>query len=71
MLAGTGLEVVAISREGEAWQIFTSRGKLEAEAVIFATTAQRTARILRPIYPQATALLNQVPTLSVATVTLA
>ncbi|WP_276956917.1 protoporphyrinogen oxidase [Allomeiothermus silvanus] len=71
VLAGTGLEVVAISREGEAWQIFTSRGKLEAEAVIFATSAQRTARILRPIYPQATALLNQVPTLSVATVTLA
>jgi oxygen-dependent protoporphyrinogen oxidase len=69
--AGTGLEVVAISREGEAWQIFTSRGKLEAEAVIFATSAQRTARILRPIYPQATTLLNQVPTLLVATVSLA
>lgn len=68
---GVGLEVVAISREGEIWQVYTPRGKLEAEAVILATSAQRAARILRPIYPQATALLNQVPTLSVATVSLA
>lgn len=68
---GVGLEVVAMSREGEVWQVYTPRGKLEAEAVIFATSAQRTARILRPIYPQATTLLNQVPTLLVATVSLA
>ncbi|PZA06965.1 MULTISPECIES: protoporphyrinogen oxidase [unclassified Meiothermus] len=68
---GCGLEVVAMGREGEAWQIFTPQGRLEAEAVILATSAQRAARILRPIYPQATALLNQVPTLPVATVALA
>ncbi|KGQ22767.2 protoporphyrinogen oxidase [Thermus filiformis] len=44
---------------------------LEAEAVVLATPAPVTAKLLRPFLPQATALLNAIPHVPSATVSLA
>lgn len=65
------VSVVAPSRSFNTWVAVTEQGRVEANAVVLATPLAQTARILRPLHPQATTNLNQIPTIHSAAVWLA
>lgn len=69
--SGLPVTVVAPSRTFNTWIVVTERGRVEAGAVILATPLAQTARILRPLHPQATTNLNQIATVPSASVWLA
>ena len=66
-----GTPVLGLEALRGGFRLHTPQGALEAEAVILATPAPVTARLLRPFLPQATALLNAIPHTPSATVSLA
>jgi oxygen-dependent protoporphyrinogen oxidase len=65
------VNVVAPSRSFNTWVVVTEQGRVEANAVVLATPLAQTARILRPLHPQATTNLNQIPAVPSASVWLA
>jgi protoporphyrinogen/coproporphyrinogen III oxidase len=64
--------VVAVERRGEAWRLVTAEGAVaEADAVVLASEAHQSARLLRRLDPGLALLLEGIPYASSATVTLA
>ena len=60
--------VTGLERAGAGWRIGTHAGPVDADAVVVATEAHATARILRYVDPSAAALLAEIPYASSATV---
>jgi protoporphyrinogen/coproporphyrinogen III oxidase len=60
----------ALERRGHAWTVRTAAGSLEADAVVLATPAFESARLLRAVAPAASAELARVPYASTAVVLL-
>lgn len=63
--------VLGLEAFRSGFRLHTPQGVLEAEVVILATPAPAAARLLRPLLPEATALLNAIPHVPSATVSLA
>ncbi len=57
--------------QAQSWRVHTPLGPLQADAVVLATPAQVSARLLRPLHPSAAAALEQIPYADSATVNLA
>lgn len=66
-----GTAATALERRGEGWRVHTPEGWLEADAVILATPAGVSARLLEPLHPSAAEALRQIPYGDSATVSLA
>jgi protoporphyrinogen/coproporphyrinogen III oxidase len=65
-------EVIGMSRNGERWQLATASGDaIDADAVIVATPAFASARILSEVAPRASETLSQISYATAATVNLA
>ena len=62
------VRVTGIERAGAGWKVATGAGVIEADAVVVATEAHATARLLRYVDPQMGALLGEIPYASSATV---
>jgi oxygen-dependent protoporphyrinogen oxidase len=65
-----GVEVRGLERRRE-WWVHTSEGALCADAVVLATPAGVSGRLLEPLHPEAARALQQIPYGASATVTLA
>ncbi|MCF8721293.1 protoporphyrinogen oxidase [Nitrospina gracilis] len=64
--------VKALLRKDEGWQVELATGeRLEADAVLVTTPANVTAKLFEPVAPRAAELLNRIPFVSTAAVTLA
>lgn len=64
--------VVGLSHAGDLWRVgLADGGALDADAVIVAAEAHQTARLVRPLDPGLSLLLEGIPYASSATVTLA
>lgn len=67
----TGVEVRQLVRVGKRWQVRTSAGGFETDAVVLATPTQITADLLSPLRGGAAEILREQRSASVATVLLA
>jgi protoporphyrinogen/coproporphyrinogen III oxidase len=66
-----GVEVIAMSRNGNAWRLATSSGdSIDADGVICAAPAYAASRIMATIAPRAAKLLGEVSYATAATVNL-
>jgi oxygen-dependent protoporphyrinogen oxidase len=64
--------VKSVTKENGAWQISLAEGDpLSADAILFATPAKISSRLLEPIAPEASQLLDKITYVSTATVSLA
>ena len=62
------VRVTGVERAGTGWRVGTGAGALDADAVIVASEAHATARLLRYVDPQIGGLLGEIPYASSATV---
>ena len=62
------MRVTGIERAGAGWRVATSAGAFETDAVIVASEAHATARLLRYVDPQVSTLLGEIPYASSVTV---
>ena len=62
------VRVTGIERAGTGWRVGTAAGALDADAVIVASEAHASARLLRYVDPQVAALLGEIGYASSATV---
>lgn len=63
--------VIGLERTANGWRATTPEGQLEAEAVVIATPAGPTAKLLETLHPSAAEALRAIPYGDSATVTLA
>ncbi len=72
LIAGNGcVEVQPPTRESSPFQVILASGeRLTAEAVVLATPAFQTARLLRSLQPEIASLLDSIPYASTATISM-
>jgi oxygen-dependent protoporphyrinogen oxidase len=62
------MRVTGIERAGATWRVSTSAGAFDADAVVIASEAHTSARLLRYVDPQVATLLGEIPYASSVTV---
>jgi oxygen-dependent protoporphyrinogen oxidase len=68
----TDAHVTSVTKENGGWQVALADAEpLSADAILFATPAKISARLLEPIAPEASQLLGKIAYVSTATVSLA
>jgi oxygen-dependent protoporphyrinogen oxidase len=66
-----GCRVIGLARRDGGWRVATSGGtSIDADALILATEAHATARLVRPVDPQLATLVGDIPYASSVTVSL-
>jgi oxygen-dependent protoporphyrinogen oxidase len=67
----TAAAVESVRRAGPSWVVRTADAEFAADVVVLATPAHASARLLAQVAPGAAAILDEIPYVDVATITLA